>query len=94
MGILPDNDNDNDIDTENQVVEGPRVAALTDDEWHRIFERPTGTVFARTTPQNKLHIVEKCRALGAVVAVTGDGVNDAPAMRAADIGAWMAVLSG
>jgi sodium/potassium-transporting ATPase subunit alpha len=61
---------------------------LTDDEWRRIFDRPTGTVFARTTPQNKLYIVEKCRALGAVVAVTGDGVNDAPAMRAADIGVW------
>lgn len=63
------------------------MASLRDEDWRRIFERSTGTVFARTTPQNKLHIVEKCRALGAVVAVTGDGVNDAPAMRAANIGA-------
>lgn len=69
-----------------QVIEGRQISSLTEDDWKFIMERNTGTVFARTTPQHKLNIVRRCRTLGAVVAVTGDGVNDAPAMRAAHIG--------
>ena len=68
------------------VIEGRNVAKLTEDDWRYIYERKTGCVFARTTPSHKLDIVKMCRKLGAVVAVTGDGVNDAPAMRAAHIG--------
>lgn len=73
------------------LVEGSQLSSLTDAHWDTIcgYEE---IVFARTTPEQKLRIVEEFRSRDHVVAVTGDGVNDAPALRAADVG--ISVVSG
>ena len=59
---------------------------MSDVELDRILTGYKEIVFARTSPTQKLRIVEGCRRADWVVAVTGDGVNDAPALRRANIG--------
>ncbi|EDQ86731.1 uncharacterized protein MONBRDRAFT_28084 [Monosiga brevicollis MX1] len=54
-----------------RVIKGPDVSKLTAEDWRLILSRDMGTVFARTTPQDKLYIVRKCKEFGQVVAVTG-----------------------
>jgi len=70
-----------------RVVTGPELDAL-DDALLAAEVRATN-VFARVRPEQKLRLVRALRAAGEVVAMTGDGVNDAPALRAADIGVAM-----
>ncbi len=70
-----------------QVLTGPELDRMTDDE---LADRISGVeVFARVVPEQKLRIVHAFKARGEVVAMTGDGVNDAPALKAAHIGIAM-----
>lgn len=73
------------------LLEGQSLGGLTNEDWDLICEYGE-IVFARTTPEQKLRIVEEFRKRDNVVAVTGDGVNDAPALRAADVG--VAIVTG
>ena len=70
------------------VVAGYALPTLTEAQWD-VLCRKEEIVFARTSPQQKLQIVEHFQRLGEVVAVTGDGTNDSPALKKANIGISM-----
>ncbi|KAJ2583358.1 hypothetical protein GGH95_001042, partial [Coemansia sp. RSA 1836] len=70
------------------VIHGERIAAMTDADWDAVFRKPE-VIFARTSPKNKLEIVARAQALGHICGVTGDGVNDSPALKKADLGIAM-----
>merc|ERR1712183_49456 len=73
------------------VVHGGEIKDLSEKALDEILMYHTEIVFARTSPQQKLIIVEGCQRMGAIVAVTGDGVNDSPALKKADIGVAMGI---
>ncbi len=72
-----------------RVLTGAQLDALGQHEWVEVVEATD--VFARVSPQHKLRLVEALQANGEVVAMTGDGVNDAPAIKKADIGIAMGI---
>merc|ERR1712209_387108 len=73
------------------VVHGGEIKDLSEKALDEILMYHAEIVFARTSPQQKLIIVEGCQRMGRIVAVTGDGVNDSPALKKADIGVAMGI---
>lgn len=78
-----------DLDSVIKAVTGPEIDAMSDEELNEKID--DYNVFARTTPANKLRIVRAQQANNHVVSMTGDGVNDAPALKQADIGVAMGI---
>jgi calcium-translocating P-type ATPase len=71
------------------IVTGEELAAISERELDLLLREGKELIFARSTPEEKLRIADALRAEGHIVAMTGDGVNDAPALRKADIGVAM-----
>ncbi|MCX7597621.1 MAG: HAD-IC family P-type ATPase [Armatimonadetes bacterium] len=87
VGILSEDHLALPIEDDPAIMTGTRLQAASDQEIDQNLERVQ--VYARVTPRDKLRIVEAFQRAGKVVAVTGDGVNDAPALRRAHIGLAM-----
>lgn len=72
------------------ALSGKDIEPMSDE--HLSQQLSSVSVFARTSPEDKLRIVKRLREMGEVVAVTGDGINDAPALKTADIGISMGIM--
>ena len=72
-----------------KVISGAELEAMSDAQLHEVIDQTD--VFARVAPHHKVRIVEALRSRNHVVAMTGDGVNDAPALKRADIGVAMGI---
>ncbi|KAJ2521216.1 hypothetical protein GGI11_002079 [Coemansia sp. RSA 2049] len=70
------------------VIHGEQISEMADRDWELVFRKPE-VIFARTSPKNKLEIVTRAQAMGHICGVTGDGVNDSPALKKADLGIAM-----
>ncbi len=76
-------------DSLNEVMLGSELDKLSDEEYKKIIYKIK--VYARVSPENKVRIVKTFKDLGKIVAMTGDGVNDAPSLKTADIGVGMGI---
>lgn len=74
-----------------QIFTGAELATITDESLRELFNKKTPIIFARVSPEDKLRVVTLLKQNGEIVAVTGDGVNDAPALKRADIGIAMGI---
>ena len=83
LGIIDPND------TEDHVFTGAELNELSDEEFQKVFKQYS--VYARVSPEHKVSIVKAWQNDGKVVAMTGDGVNDAPSLKTADIGIGMGI---
>ena len=83
LGIIDPND------TEDHVFTGAELNELSDEEFQKVFKQYS--VYARASPEHKVRIVKAWQNDGKVVAMTGDGVNDAPSLKTADIGIGMGI---
>ena len=72
-----------------EVLQGEEISHLSESQWDELILKKNALVFARTTPEQKLLIVEQCQKRHQIIAMTGDGVNDSPALKKADIGIAM-----
>jgi Ca2+-transporting ATPase len=77
------------LEDQQQVITGLQLDKMSDEELQEQVERTS--VYARTSPEHKVRVLEALKQKGHIVAMTGDGVNDAPAVKGADIGVSMGI---